>query len=353
MSSSLILRAESALARGEPGRAAILARLAATSGNSRSSALRIEAEALAGVLIRTGIVTAGLGPGSVDPQILRDAPHALAVEDVVRRLQQVLEQLARERESTALERKFKLAESLMYCETIRVPEPGPAHAVVITCRCDGRPEPLERLLKSLIASDCEPAELVLLADASADPATLELLAGIDARPHRLHALSNRGFASRSWAACQNAMIDFARQNLGHFEHLVICSDRLRFAPDWWSAVRGLQSVLGGVKLFHRQLGATTALKVAGSSRSAAPLRVGGFEFSIGETIDRAQLVLTRNVLNGVLGRLDYLEERGWSARLRAAGCFVAGCLPARAAEAETCEPADPAEQQRSARLTPA
>jgi hypothetical protein len=284
---------------------------------------------------------------------MRDAPHALAVEEVVRRLQQVLEQLARERESTALERRFKLAESLMHCERMRAPEPGTGHPIVVTSRCEGRPEPLERFLESLVASDCEPAELVLLADACADPATLTLLARVDVRPHRLHVLSNRGFASRSWAACQNAMIDFAKRTLGRFEYLVICSERLRFAPDWWSTVRGLQRVLGGLRLSHRRLGATTALKLAGRDRSAAPLRVGSVQCSIGETVERAQLVVASHILSDVLGRLDHLEERGWGARLRAAGCFVAGCVPARAEEAGPGEEADPDGGRRSARLVPA
>jgi hypothetical protein len=57
--------------------------------------------------------------------------------------------------------------------------------------------------------------------------------------------------------------------------------------------------------------------------------VVGVRFRVRESFGGCQVVVPGEVYRSVLGRLDHASDWGWSARLRAAGRFVAATVPSR------------------------
>ncbi len=327
MARELLDRAERALSRGEPGRAAALADRALAEGGSKRDVFRIMARATLEVLVRTGLVTPELEPGPSPPRLFREGAHASSMRELVSSFQRALYGLAAERESHAFSEIFRLGHSLMDLDVVRAPRTGEASGIVVSMLCCERPDLMRRTIGDLLASDLPPADIVFFEDASGDARVLPELAGLDGGPHRIHVVANRGFSTRSWPANQNTVLDYVEREIGGFELFATCDADMALHPRWWSAIESLYEGLRGRRLPEGRLGVLTAFHAEQSHPTRRTARVDGIEFRIKESIGGCQLVVPRDVYANLLGPFDHLSDWGWSSRLRAAGRFVAATVP--------------------------
>lgn len=330
MPSTFTAAAERALAASDPGRAVALAGRGLADGEPAVPLFRLHVRALTAVLERTGLVTADLAPGHVSAGTLRSGRSAHAVQEVVVQLQRALYGLAGAREPGAFQAIFRLAGALTELDLARAPRGAGPHPVVVSMLCCERPDRLASVVTDLIASDLPPSELVFFEDASRDARVLDLLLSLDAGPHRVHVMRNRGFSTRSWPANQNRVLDHAAAAAGGFDTFVTCDSDMALHPAWWKAVQDVIRAAGGLRLPEGRLGVVTAFQPEAAHPSVREATIAGVTFRIRESFGGCQAVVPREILDGVLGPLDHSSDWGWSARLRAAGRFVAATVPSHA-----------------------
>ncbi len=326
----LLEEARRALEAADPGRAVRLAGRALAEGAPPLAAHRVTAEALAGVLRRTGLLGTDLRPGPVDAATLAASPAGDTVRELVEALQRSLSALAGLGESAGLRELHELAETVMRPRVLAAPEGPPAASrIVVSMLCCERPGLLARTLADLRRLEMPAADVVCLDDASRDPRVRELLLGTDPGPHRVHVLRNEGFTSRSPAVGTNAILRYVEERLGGFEWLMIVDSDVALAEDAWTASLATWRALADHEFPEGRVGLVTGFHSEAAHPAVRVVEVDGVRARIKETVGACHLVIPRETWERALGPMDHLQDWGWCQRLRAHGLFPAATVPSR------------------------